>query len=579
MKISLATARAIALSLLAIIIPAFLPTASFAQSSPNPNSINGEWQGTLGSGAGALHIVLTFTQSADGKYSGSLNSVDQGAVLPLANISYASDAVHFEVKDIGGVYQGTRSNDGAKISGTWQQTGGPPQPLSFTWKPPAIAELNPNPGSIEGAWKGALGAGPGGLRVVITFSKNASGTFAGSLESVDQGAKFPLDAVTFDGTALHFEVKAVGGVYQGTLAKNSSNITGTWTQTGAPSQPMNLSWTTKPPSSPFTPARPPVPLANLQTALDQEFAPALDHGDLAKSTGGGITIGVYDHGQSKVFAYGTAQSDSMFEIGSVTKTFTGLILAQMVEQKKVAFDDPVRTFLPAGTVTKPDGPEITLLDLATQHSGLPRMPDNFKPANISNPYADYHDAQLYEFLKNHGVGRPQTTDFLYSNLGFGLLGHALALRAGVSYEQLVKTEVTGPLRMDDTVITLSPSQQKRLIQGHDAGHHPQGRWDLAVFVGAGALVSTASDLLLYVQANLHPEKLGASGAAGSPSATLPAAFALDHELRANGLGGQKIALAWLCDPADHDCYHDGGTGGYTSYVFFSPANDRAIVVL
>ncbi len=140
----------------------------------------------------------------------------------------------------------------------------------------------------------------------------------------------------------------------------------------------------------------------------------------------------------------------------------------MVVQKKVTLDTPIRTLLPAGFVAKPDGAEITLVDLATQHSGLPRMPDNFKPQNPVNPYADYHAAQLQEFIARHGVAKPADAAFLYSNLGFGLLGYGLSLRAGVPYGQLVATEVTGPLHMSDTGVTLSPEQRTRLIQGYDS---------------------------------------------------------------------------------------------------------------
>jgi serine-type D-Ala-D-Ala carboxypeptidase/endopeptidase len=448
-----------------------------------------------------------------------------------------------------------------------------------------FAQATPNPGSLEGVWQGALGSGAGKLPVVLTISKSSDGKYAGIFESVAQGAKLSMDNITLEGTSVRFELKDFGGVYQGTLNKEGSVMTGTWTQTAAPApQPLTFIWQSaapaKPPAPTLTPAGPPVALADLKPILDREFAPVLDHGVLAKSTGGGIVIGVYDHGQTRVFSYGTAQPDSIFEIGSITKTFTGLILAQMVEQKKVALDDPVRTLLPAGTVAKPDGPEITLVDIATQHSGLPRSPDNFHPTNASNPYADYHAAQLYEFLEKHGVARPQDPGFLYSNLGFGLLGHALSLRAGVPYDQLLKTEITGPLHMNDTVVTLSPSQQQRLIQGHDAANHPVGRWDLAdAFAGAGALTSTAADMLKYLEANLHPEKLGAGAPAGSPSATLPAALELDHQTRASGIGELKIALAWLCNDANHGCFHDGGTGGYASFVSFMPNDDRAIVIL
>ena len=181
--------------------------------------------------------------------------------------------------------------------------------------------------------------------------------------------------------------------------------------------------------------------------LDRDLAAALKSGELAPSTGAGVSIAVLDHGVRHVFSYGVARPDSIFEIGSITKTFTGLILSQMVEQGKVKFDDPVRELLPPGTVQKPVGAEITLLDLVTQHSGLPRMHDNFKPAIEDNPYADYHAANLYEYLAKHGAAKPDKPEFLYSNLGFGLLGQALSLRAGKAYQALLAEEVLDPLGM------------------------------------------------------------------------------------------------------------------------------------
>src|SRR4029077_10677427 len=145
---------------------------------------------------------------------------------------------------------------------------------------------------------------------------------------------------------------------------------------------------------------------------------------LAPATGGGVVIGVVQRGTRRIFVYGSAKEDSIFEIGSITKTFTGLTLAQMVAQHKVHLDEPVRLLLPPGTVAKPAGAEITLLDLATQQSGLPRMPDNFHPADPQDPYADYRPATLYEVIAKQGVGKPPNTGFNYSNLGLGLLGQA-----------------------------------------------------------------------------------------------------------------------------------------------------------
>jgi len=192
--------------------------------------------------------------------------------------------------------------------------------------------------------------------------------------------------------------------------------------------------------------------------MDKDLAAALATGELAPVTGRGMTIGVVAHGVRRVFTYGAAKADSVYEIGSITKTFTSLILAQMVEQKKVRLDEPVRALLPAGTVAAPaSGPEIELVDLSAQRSGLPRIPDNFHPADPTDPYADYDAKALYAYVAGHGVAMPAKPQFEYSNLGVGLLGAALAARAGASYEALLQAEVTGPLGSRDRRRTRSPA--------------------------------------------------------------------------------------------------------------------------
>jgi D-alanyl-D-alanine-carboxypeptidase/D-alanyl-D-alanine-endopeptidase len=294
----------------------------------------------------------------------------------------------------------------------------------------------------------------------------------------------------------------------------------------------------------YDPAIPPVSAADLQSVLDRDLELALERGKLAPWTGVGVTVGVVRQGIRRVFSYGAAKPDSLFEIGSLTKPFTGLALAQMAEQGKVALDEPVRDLLPPGTVPKPAGPEITLLDLATQRSGLPRLPGNLKPYDPENPYVHYSADRLYVFLREHGLARPANAAYLYSNLGYGLLGHALALRAGVSFAQLIQIEIAGPLALADTVIDLSSQQQRRLIPGLDALHGLTHAWDLGVLGGAGALRSTAGDLLTFLEAQLHPESI-ASALGFASGTTLGSAVRLSQQLRAPALPGMSIALAWL----------------------------------
>lgn len=448
--------------------------------------------------------------------------------------------------------------------------------------PPPAASA-PTKAAVDGIWLGELHAGGATLRVQIVVKADSTGKLSCALDSLDQGTMgLPCDRVEFSAGDLSFDVPSVHGHWAGKLSADAKTLTGTWDQ-GSPlvlnfvRQLTALAAKPVPPPA-YDPAMPPVSAADLKSVLDRDLAKSLASGELAPSTGAGVSIGVVEHGVRSIFTYGVAKPDSIFEIGSMTKTFTGLILAQMAEQGRVELDDPVRELLPPNTVAKPSGPEITLLDLATQHSGLPRMPDNFNPADKANPYADYRAANLYAFVSNHGVAVPAGAAFLYSNLGFGLLGQALSVRAGQSYADLLRSEVTGPLGLNDTTIALSPAQLGRFLPGHDGEHRPAHAWDLDALAGAGAIRSTAGDMLTYLEANLHPEnvKPPAGNAAG---ATMQAALNFSHQLRADSLPGMRIALAWLYKADTGNYWHNGATGGYSSYGFFNPKGDYAAVVL
>ena len=322
------------------------------------------------------------------------------------------------------------------------------------------------------------------------------------------------------------------------------------------------------PSLAYSAAMPPIHVAGLERVLRHYLDPALKTGQLAPGTGGGVTVGVWQQGEQRVFAYGTAKPDSIFEIGSITKTFTGLALARLVVEGKVRLDEPVRELLPPDTVGRPTGREITLMDLATHRSGLPGSPNNLHSTEKYNPFAGYETADLYAFMKGWGVARPAYTPFSYSNLGFGLLGQALANRTGVDYADLIRG-ITEPLGMHDTAVHLSPEQRGRLIQGYAAPGTPIGMMDLGAFESAGAIRSTAGDMLRYLTSNLHPES----------SNVLQAAIELQQCVRAPMAPGATIALSWFHDDEDGTYSHDGATSGYTSYALFSPKGDYSVVVL
>lgn len=534
------------------------------QAQPEPL---GDYAGVLGD---SLHVKLHI-RAANGTLSGTVDSVDQGAMGLVASDFHVEDGkLSFSVPVVGGKWTGTIADGGATLAGTWSQ--GQPLPLTFNRDEFVPAA---KPSAVDGVW---LGPGLQSMRVQITVKSDAQGHERCTLDGIDQDIFGQECAnVVFAGLDFSFEVPGIiAGRYAGKLSADGNSLSGTFTNRRNQAATLNMTrqekaLTPQPPV--MSDAIAPVSVQGMQSTLDRDFAPALAGGSLAPVRQIGVTIGVWQHGVRRVFAYGTAKPDSIYEIGSVTKTFTGLILAAMIGEGQVKLDQPVRELLPAGTVAKPEGREILLLDLVTQHSGLPRMPDNFKPTDQDNPYADYGTVQMYEFTRQHGVARPSDAGFVYSNFGFGLLGQALVNRAGISYEALLKQEITLPLGMKDTTVTLNPAQQSRFITGHDPLHQPAHAWDLVAFAGAGAIRSTADDLLNYVQAQLHPEKLPAA------ARSLAAAIRLSHELRDSGPPSMHIGFAWLHEDDTGTYWHDGGTGGYSSYVFFNPDEDAAGVVL
>ena len=280
-------------------------------------------------------------------------------------------------------------------------------------------------------------------------------------------------------------------------------------------------------------------------------------------------IAIREDGAVQYFGYGDPKPDrnSVFEIGSISKVFTGVLLAEAVQRKEAVLEDPVRKLLPATGAPdpRPGDQEIRLVDLATHTSGLPRMPNNFRPRNPANPYADYNGDKLLEWIGKNGLVRNPDSQYNYSNLGAGLLGFALAWRADRTYEQLLLERIAGPLQMTGTRVKLTPELAARLIQGHDAKGTPVPNWDLDALAGAGAIRSTSADLMKFLEANLLP---------AGPLA--PALLLAQKPQARNGRG--EIALGWHVWPSGI-YWHNGGTGGYTSYMSFDPKRGTAVVVL
>jgi serine-type D-Ala-D-Ala carboxypeptidase/endopeptidase len=290
----------------------------------------------------------------------------------------------------------------------------------------------------------------------------------------------------------------------------------------------------------------------------------------------GCVVGVTADGKHEVYSFGEVHlgkgdkpdGDTIYEIGSLTKAFTGTILGDMVNRGEIKLDAPLQDFMPDGVkLDVAQNQPIKIVDVASQSSGLPRMPDNMNPKDPRNPYADYTPELMFEFLGKHKLRRPPG-EYEYSNLGMGLLGYVMAKHAGKSYEELATERICEPLKMNDTRITLSDEQKKRLAPPYDAGLGAQKNWDIPTFAGAGALRSTVNDLLKFADAALANDDQ-------------PIAKAVHEAWKVHyGKPGELcVGLGWHQARDGVTWWHNGQTAGYTSAMYVHPPKKLAVVVL
>ena len=293
----------------------------------------------------------------------------------------------------------------------------------------------------------------------------------------------------------------------------------------------------------------------------------------------GMVVGfINPQGRRAYFCVGTltiggkeqVDENTIYEIGSISKAFTGIVLADMVLNNELKLDDPAEAYLPE-TVNVPsrNGKKITLEHLATHTSAIARMPSNFHPADLRNPYADYSVEDMYTFISGYTLRRDIGEKYEYSNLGMGLLGHILGLKAGMNYEQLIRERICEVLGMESTVISLTEELKERLAKGHNkAGEVPN--WDIPTLAGAGAIRSTAHDMLTFLAANM-----------GIKPSKLSAAMNMSHKAYVDASENLKVGLGWhISDNGKTQIiWHNGGTGGYRTFCGFIKDKKIGVVVL
>ncbi len=292
----------------------------------------------------------------------------------------------------------------------------------------------------------------------------------------------------------------------------------------------------------------------------------------------GIVVGVIDAEGTHFFSYGVksykskepVDEHSIFEIGSISKTFTGVLLADMVVKGEVKLDDPLQKYLPEG-ITAParNGKFIKLVELSNHTSSLPRLPTNFNPANPSNPYVDYSAKQMYDFLNSYELTRDIGSEYEYSNYAVGLLGQVLAEKNEMTYEDLLIGVIADPLELKNTRVVFTPEMKKNLAIGHSGGMEVEN-WDLISLAGAGAIRSNAVDMLKYLAANLGMEK----------SDLFPAMQMTHKNTRAKG-SEPMVGLGWHIRGLGEKevIAHSGGTGGYRTFAAFIKGGKKGVVVL
>jgi len=299
---------------------------------------------------------------------------------------------------------------------------------------------------------------------------------------------------------------------------------------------------------------------------------------IQKSNTVGLCIGIIDKDKVSTYGYGETvkgngkipNGDNFFELGSITKSFTAILLAYYADEKKVKLTDSITKYLPDSVAANPELKSITLLNLINHTSGLDRIPANLfsHATDAHNPYKDYTKQLLYSYLKTCKLSSKPGTQYAYSNLAVGLLGDILETINKEFYEQQVKEIICRPLGMLNTSQFLNPLLSPRFVQVYNAGGEATPPWDFDVLAACGALRSTMNDMLLYAKANLHP---GAD--------KLSKAIELTHHITFNK--DVKVGMAWhviTVNGVDY-IFHNGGTNGSSSFLAFNTEKNIAVVVL
>jgi CubicO group peptidase (beta-lactamase class C family) len=322
----------------------------------------------------------------------------------------------------------------------------------------------------------------------------------------------------------------------------------------------------------------PVHTSNLMRTLTDKRVDSAARNYIQKANTVGLSIGIIHNGVVHTYNYGETTSgnhqlpetNSIYEIGSITKTFTAILLAYYANEGKLKLTDPIIKYLPDSVAANKELQRITLEMLGNHTSGLSRLSDNFEfhSSDPYDPYKDYTQKHLYEYLKTCRLNSSPGESYAYSNFGIGLLGSILEQVSGKTFEEMVKEVICAPLGMQNTGQHLTIGQRQRFVTVYNEDGKATSPWTFQVLAACGALRSTVEDMLLYVKANMTPSQT-----------ELSKAIDLTHQITYNK--DIKLGLGWHVIVVDGVQYyfHDGATYGCSSFMAFNMERKLGVVVL
>jgi D-alanyl-D-alanine-carboxypeptidase/D-alanyl-D-alanine-endopeptidase len=424
---------------------------------------------------------------------------------------------------------------------------------------------------IQGAWDGTLDVGIlGETRISIEIKGGSA-----AITSPDRTWRDIKATVSEGGGLTVLNAALIGAAFRGKLSPNGKTLVGSWTQ-GGRLRPLVLNRR----KVGWAPAWPNLSRGHVsvETPSDAAIKAILRQRILLDHQGVGMIVGIVDRRRRRIIAFGRSDAfdprpldgATIFEIGSISKVFTSLLLEEAAGRGELTIDDPASRFaLRGAAIPRAGDRQITLADLATHTSGLPDDDDLWDKDPVQ-PYARYDVSALFRLVRQAKLIHTPGKDYRYSNIGAALLGQLLAMRAGQPYGELVRARITFPLGMNAT--TLNSAAGARIAVGHDSALKSVAPFEARAFGPAGGLRSDADDMLTLLGAEL--------GYVKTPLG--PALRAQWSTVRRPAINPRvKVALGWhvTLRPEGQIVWHNGGTPGFRSFAGFNPKTGVGVVVL